>query len=459
MANGLFGTLESVFGLPGGILDALWAQESSRGRNMYNPSSGAAGHFQIMPFNYKSAGIDPRDLGQSAEWTARYAADAMEKFPGMDPVEAIASYHFGGPDTGMWGPKTRKYVQDIKRRMGEGSSMPLLDASQGYAAAPLQPDMDYYQMPQEPPQRRGLFDIDPATGMAPIQYMGLAMMYGANPSVGMQSLSQALMGGAEGAITPYQRTMLGLKEREAGGRRRQADALAAANNLPQGVFDTPQEVINYMNAVSAVSRGQAGPAPPADAQKDAKALADISAARIALGNMRKLALGYKDEETGADVPGAFSGIGSGLGRVEGAVRHAYETVVQPGGESPSVLYTREKQAAIPLIAKAMGHGGRLSDQDIQKALQGLPEAGGGLPFVDDSKSVIPDAEHIAVSQFDALERTLSELESELSGGAADDSGKLYRPQTRDDFCKVPIGGRYINPADGREMIKNRECPK
>ncbi len=109
--------LERERGLPAGVLDALWAQESSRGRNMLNPSNGAAGHFQLMPENYRAAGIDPNDFLASATWAADYAKQAIQKFPGLDPVDAIASHHYGGPNTAQWGPRTRKYVEDIRGRL------------------------------------------------------------------------------------------------------------------------------------------------------------------------------------------------------------------------------------------------------------------------------------------------------------------------------------------------------
>lgn len=122
-ADVLFGSLESSYGLPPGVLDAIWAQESSRGQNMFNPESGAKGHFQMIPQNYMHAGIDPMNLYQSASWTARNAADALRRFPGLDPIAAIAAQHFGGPNTALWGPKTRGYVGSIYSRMGRESDM------------------------------------------------------------------------------------------------------------------------------------------------------------------------------------------------------------------------------------------------------------------------------------------------------------------------------------------------
>ena len=140
MSTQLFNILESKYGLPSGILDVIWKQESGRGTNMTNPDSGAQGHFQLMEDNWKKAGIDPDNLEQSAEWTAKYAKEAMDARPDLDPVEAIASRHYGGPNESMWGPKTRKYVSDIKAQMG-GNTIPGSAIGQGpaYQSGSIQP--------------------------------------------------------------------------------------------------------------------------------------------------------------------------------------------------------------------------------------------------------------------------------------------------------------------------------
>jgi len=123
--------LEYQYGLPPGVLNAIWGQESGRGQNMLNRSSGAAGHFQLMEENSRAAGIDPNDFGASAEWTAKYAADALKRFPALDPVEAIAAHHYGGPNTKQWGPKTRKYVSDIRARLGKAPDVRMASAIAG----------------------------------------------------------------------------------------------------------------------------------------------------------------------------------------------------------------------------------------------------------------------------------------------------------------------------------------
>ncbi|GAN62586.1 hypothetical protein AA0313_2337 [Acetobacter indonesiensis NRIC 0313] len=43
------GRLEKQYGLPNGLLDGMWAQESSRGLNAVPSKAGVLGDFQIMP--------------------------------------------------------------------------------------------------------------------------------------------------------------------------------------------------------------------------------------------------------------------------------------------------------------------------------------------------------------------------------------------------------------------------
>jgi len=137
----LFYELEKKYGLPLGTLDALWAQESGRGKNLLNESSQAAGHFQIIPSNYEAAGINPNDLAQSAEWTAMNARKAIDSFPNLNPVEAIAKYHYAGPDVKQWGPKTEKYAKDIGSRLAGARASLSLQQPPAATAAPVRQPM------------------------------------------------------------------------------------------------------------------------------------------------------------------------------------------------------------------------------------------------------------------------------------------------------------------------------
>lgn len=92
--------------------------------------SGAAGIGQIMPDTARSLsaklGLPFRpDLLRGTTPQARAYQDRLThaavqeawRYGGGDPRKA-AAYYFAGPDTRGWREKTRKYQQDILRRMG-----------------------------------------------------------------------------------------------------------------------------------------------------------------------------------------------------------------------------------------------------------------------------------------------------------------------------------------------------
>lgn len=75
-ATALFADLERKYGLPAGFLARTYQLESSGGKNLYNPQSGAAGPFQFMPRTAEQYGLkNPMDLEQSADAAARLARD------------------------------------------------------------------------------------------------------------------------------------------------------------------------------------------------------------------------------------------------------------------------------------------------------------------------------------------------------------------------------------------------
>lgn len=139
---------EAEEGLPPGILAELAMKESSQGRNMLNPSSGAAGHYGIMPFNYKGK-FDPNDFKASTEWTIDYAKQALERFPEMDPAKAIKAHHFGGPNTKIWGPQTKEYAGLVAGSSTGENTMPpgILDPN-ALAALTGSPTSSNAQPPQ-----------------------------------------------------------------------------------------------------------------------------------------------------------------------------------------------------------------------------------------------------------------------------------------------------------------------
>ena len=116
----LFGSLESRYGLPPGLLDKMWAKESSRGRNMLSPA-GAKGHFGFMDDTAKEMGLkDPNDLEASAKAAAEYMAKLMARYGG-DIQKALAAYNWGmgnvdrkGLAAAPW--ETKDYVNTISGR-------------------------------------------------------------------------------------------------------------------------------------------------------------------------------------------------------------------------------------------------------------------------------------------------------------------------------------------------------
>ena len=117
MANPLFDQIEQKFGLPGGLLDAVWSQESARGKYMLSPA-GAQGHFQFMPATAKQYGLsDPNNLEQSANAAGRMFSDLLKKYNGDIP-KTLAGYNWGQGNVDKYGldkaPKeTVNYINKI----------------------------------------------------------------------------------------------------------------------------------------------------------------------------------------------------------------------------------------------------------------------------------------------------------------------------------------------------------
>lgn len=119
----LFTRLESQYGLPSGLLDAVWAAESSRGRNMLSPK-GASGHMGFMPATAQQYGVqDPHDLAQAATGAARMYSDLLRQ-SGGDLPRALAGYNWGVGNLARKGfdaapTETRNYIQKVTAAMGQ----------------------------------------------------------------------------------------------------------------------------------------------------------------------------------------------------------------------------------------------------------------------------------------------------------------------------------------------------
>lgn len=116
-AAGKLSALEKKYGLPPGLLDRIWSQESSRGTNMLSPA-GAQGHFGFMPNTAKEYGLaNPNDFDQSSDAAARKMRDLLRQYGG-DLQMATAAYNFGQGNlsrTGLGGvpAETRNYVARV----------------------------------------------------------------------------------------------------------------------------------------------------------------------------------------------------------------------------------------------------------------------------------------------------------------------------------------------------------
>lgn len=116
-AAGKLAALEKKYGLPAGLLDRIWSQESSRGTNMLSPA-GAQGHFGFMPNTAKEYGLaNPNDFDQSSDAAARKMRDLLKQYGG-DLQMATAAYNFGQGNlsrTGLGGVpnETRNYVARV----------------------------------------------------------------------------------------------------------------------------------------------------------------------------------------------------------------------------------------------------------------------------------------------------------------------------------------------------------
>lgn len=124
--GGNFSALEKKYGLPSGLLDSVWQQESSRGKNMLSPK-GAQGHFGFMPKTAAAYGLkDPNDLAESSDAAARMYRDLLKSNGGNLPG-ALASYNWGSGNLARQGmgaaPKeTRDYIGSVMGRMGASNA-------------------------------------------------------------------------------------------------------------------------------------------------------------------------------------------------------------------------------------------------------------------------------------------------------------------------------------------------
>lgn len=117
-------SLEKQFGLPTGLLDSVWLQESSRGKKMLS-TAGAKGHFGQMDKTAAAYGVlDPNDFGQSAMGAARMFRDLLSQYKGNLPM-ALAAYNEGSGNLAKRGMgnlpmETANYIPSVMGRLAGG---------------------------------------------------------------------------------------------------------------------------------------------------------------------------------------------------------------------------------------------------------------------------------------------------------------------------------------------------
>lgn len=125
-------TLEGKYGLPSGVLDAIWDNETRRGKvkNMVS-RAGAKGHFQFMDGTAKQYGVDVGSFESSADGAARYMRDLLKRYKGNVKL-ALAAYNWGPGNVDRWmrrggsmPSETREYVARAGRVMSQGGGMPM----------------------------------------------------------------------------------------------------------------------------------------------------------------------------------------------------------------------------------------------------------------------------------------------------------------------------------------------
>ena len=88
-----FAKLESLHGLPKGLLTGMWGAESSYGKKMLSPA-GAKGHFGFMDGTAKQYGVsNPNDLNQSAAGASSMMQHLMSKYGNTQL--ALQAYNWG----------------------------------------------------------------------------------------------------------------------------------------------------------------------------------------------------------------------------------------------------------------------------------------------------------------------------------------------------------------------------
>jgi hypothetical protein len=129
----LFADLEQKNGLPSGLLDSVWKQESDRSQNkkaFVENKAGAMGPFQFLAGTAEQYGLkDRNDLTASATAAAKMLGDAYKHYNG-DLPSTLASYNWGSGNLARYGlnsaPKeTTDYIDKVTSRLPSRPETPV----------------------------------------------------------------------------------------------------------------------------------------------------------------------------------------------------------------------------------------------------------------------------------------------------------------------------------------------
>ena len=119
--------MENKYNLPPGLLDAVWLQESGRGKQLRS-GAGAEGDFQFIPSTARQYGVDTRSFPSSAEGAAKFLRDLLNR-NGNNVGAALGGYNWRegtirqlrrkyGDDWIKYAPaETQRYVPSILNNM------------------------------------------------------------------------------------------------------------------------------------------------------------------------------------------------------------------------------------------------------------------------------------------------------------------------------------------------------
>lgn len=117
--------LETMYGLPRGVLDKMWNLESARGTYMESPA-GAKGHFGFMDGTAKQYGLnDPNNFPESAGAAARYMSDLLKKYKGNEQL-ALAAYNWGPGNVDKYGINSVMTPAETLNYAARGSGKPVV---------------------------------------------------------------------------------------------------------------------------------------------------------------------------------------------------------------------------------------------------------------------------------------------------------------------------------------------